>query len=101
LTFEAPDLIRFPALALARRALLVGGAAPNVLNAANEVAVGEFFAGRIGFSGIAALVEATLGAAEMRGLMADPPGIEAALAVDHIGRSLARDLLPEIAAKAS
>ena len=63
LTFEAPDLARFPALALARRALETGGAAPTVLNAANEVAVGEFLAGRIGFSAIPALVEATLDAA--------------------------------------
>ena len=101
LTFEAPDLARFPALALARRALEAGGAAPTVLNAADEVAVGEFIAGRIGFPGIVALVEATLEAAEARGLMAEPAGIDAAIAVDHIARSLARDLLPEIAAKAS
>ena len=101
LTFEAPDVIRFPALALARRALQTGGAAPTVLNAADEVAVGEFIAGRIGFTGIAALVEAALEAAHSRGLMAEPAAIEAALAVDHIARSLARDLLPEIAAKAS
>ncbi len=51
LTFEAPDLVRFPALALARRALQTGGAAPTVFNAANEVAVGEFLARRIGFPG--------------------------------------------------
>jgi 1-deoxy-D-xylulose-5-phosphate reductoisomerase len=60
LTFEEPDLERFPALALARRALETGGAAPTVLNAADEVAVGEFIAGRIGFPAIVALVEATL-----------------------------------------
>ena len=101
LTFEAPDVARFPALALARRALRAGGAAPTVLNAADEVAVGEFIACRIGFTGITALVEATLEAAQSRGLMAEPAAIEAALAVDHIARSLARDLLPEIAAKAS
>ena len=51
LTFEEPDLDRFPALALARRALGAGGAAPTVLNAANEVAVAEFLAGRLGFAG--------------------------------------------------
>jgi len=101
LTFEAPDAERFPALGLARRALQAGGAAPTVLNAADEVAVGEFIAGRIGFTGIADLVEATLEAAEKRGLTAEPAAIEAALGVDHIARSLARDLLPEIAAKAS
>lgn len=101
LTFENPDLDRFPALALARRAMETGGAAPTVLNAADEVAVGEFIGGRIGFTAIAALVEATLDAAAKRGLLAEPAGIDAAMAVDHIARSLARDLLPEIAAKAS
>ena len=44
--------------------LEAGGAAPTVLNAADEVAVGEFIAGRIGFTGITALVEATLEAAQ-------------------------------------
>ncbi len=68
---------------------------------ADEVAVGEFIAGRIAFPAIAALVEATLDAAAGRGLLAEPTGIDAALAVDHIARSLARDLLPEIAVKAS
>jgi 1-deoxy-D-xylulose-5-phosphate reductoisomerase len=101
LTFEAADLDRFPALALARQAMVTGGAAPTVLNAADEIAVPEFIAGRLGFAGIPALVEATLAAAEARGLLAEPADIEAALAVDHIARSLARDLLPEIAVKAS
>jgi 1-deoxy-D-xylulose-5-phosphate reductoisomerase len=101
LTFEAPDPVRFPALALARRVMQMGGAAPTVLNAADEVAVGEFIAGCIGFPAIVALVEATLDAALGRGLLAEPAGIEAAIAVDHIARSIARDLLPEIAVKAS
>ena len=100
LTFEEPDLARFPALALARKALEAGGAAPTVLNAADEVAVGEFIAGRLGFAGIAILVEATLEAAARRGLLGEPPSVEAAIAVDHNARHLARDLLPEIAAKA-
>jgi 1-deoxy-D-xylulose-5-phosphate reductoisomerase len=101
LTFEAPDLARFPALGLARRALETGGAAPTVLNAADEVAVGEFIAGRIGFPAIAALVEATLDKAAGQGLLAEPAGIDAALAVDHIARSIALALLPEIAVKSS
>jgi 1-deoxy-D-xylulose-5-phosphate reductoisomerase len=101
LTFEAPDLERFPALAVARGALETGGAAPTVLNAADEVAVSEFIAGKIAFPAITALVEATLDAAAKRGLLAEPAGIDAALAVDHIARNLARDLLPEIAVKAS
>ncbi len=101
LTFEAPDLVRFPALGLAMHAMRLGGAAPTVLNAANEVAVAEFIAGRLGFTAIARLVEMTLDAASGRGLMAEPTGIDAALGVDHVVRSMARDLLPEIAAKAS
>jgi 1-deoxy-D-xylulose-5-phosphate reductoisomerase len=99
LTFEAPDPERFPALELGRRALETGGAAPTILNAANEVAVAAFIAGRIGFGGIADLVEATLDAAERRNATAEPQDIDEALAVDHMARSLAHDLLPEIAAK--
>jgi 1-deoxy-D-xylulose-5-phosphate reductoisomerase len=101
LTFEAPDLVRFPALALAKQALAAGGRGATVLNAANEVAVAEFLNRRLGFAGIAMLVEATLLAAEKRNLARIPASIEDALSIDHISRSLAADLLPEIAAKAS
>jgi 1-deoxy-D-xylulose-5-phosphate reductoisomerase len=101
LSFEEPDLVRFPALAIARRALAAGGAAPTVLNAANEVAVREFVGRRLGFCGIAALVEATLDAMERRGDTAEPQSVDEALAVDHNARRLAGDLLPEIAAMAS
>ena len=61
LTFEMPDPTRFPALGLARRALQTGGAAPTILNAANEVAVHGFLSGRLGFLDIAGVVESTLG----------------------------------------
>ncbi|MCC6889981.1 MAG: 1-deoxy-D-xylulose-5-phosphate reductoisomerase [Hyphomicrobiales bacterium] len=101
LSFERPDLARFPALALARRALEAGGGAPTVLNAANEVAVGEFLAKRIGFTGISALVEAALSAAAARGLTREPQSVDDALGIDHDSRLLTRELLPEIAAKAS
>jgi 1-deoxy-D-xylulose-5-phosphate reductoisomerase len=60
LTFEAPDETRFPALRLAREALRLGGAAPTILNAANEVAVSGFLAGEIGFLDIVRSVEDTL-----------------------------------------
>jgi 1-deoxy-D-xylulose-5-phosphate reductoisomerase len=60
LTFEAPDPVRFPALRLAREALAAGGAAPTILNAANEAAVAAFLAGRIGFLEIAHTVSGTL-----------------------------------------
>jgi 1-deoxy-D-xylulose-5-phosphate reductoisomerase len=101
LTFEAPDPERFPALALGRRALETGGAAPTILNAANEVAVAAFLNRKIGFGSIAALVEATLDAAERRNAIAEPQDIDEALAVDHMARSLAQELLPQIAAKSS
>jgi len=60
LDFEAPDLQRFPCLALAYQALRAGGTAPAVLNAANEVAVAAFLDGRLPFLAIADLIEATL-----------------------------------------
>jgi 1-deoxy-D-xylulose-5-phosphate reductoisomerase len=56
LDFEAPDPVRFPALALARTALEAGGARPAILNAANEIAVASFLQRRIGFLDIAAIV---------------------------------------------
>ena len=100
LSFEAPDPGRFPALRIARAALAAGGAAPTLLNAANEVAVEAFLAGRIGFPGIPALVETVMAQAESDGLR-EPASVEEALAVDHIGRDRARALLPQFAAKAS
>ena len=101
LTFEAPDAVRFPALALARQALAAGGAAPTVLNAANEIAVAQFVGGRLGFTGIPALVEATLNAATRGIVMAEPQSVDQAIAIDHNARKLAISLLPEIAAMAS
>ena len=62
LTFFEPDADRFPSLTLARRALDAGGAAPVVLNAANEVAVAAFLDRRIGFVEIPQLIERALDA---------------------------------------
>jgi len=56
LSFEQPDLVRFPCLGLAFQAIRSGASAPVTLNAANEVAVDAFLAGRIGFESIAHLV---------------------------------------------
>jgi len=56
LSFEQPDLARFPCLGLAFQAMRSGASAPVTLNAANEVAVDAFLDGRIGFDGIARLV---------------------------------------------
>ena len=60
LTFERPDMARFPCLGLAFSALRAGGDAPAVLNAANEVAVAAFLAGKIRFTDISILVDAAL-----------------------------------------
>lgn len=60
LNFEPPDEARFPALRLAREALVDGGTAPLILNSSNEIAVEAYLQGRIGFLGIAEVVEETL-----------------------------------------
>jgi 1-deoxy-D-xylulose-5-phosphate reductoisomerase len=86
LTFLRPDPARFPALMLAREALRVGGAATNILNAANEVAVESFLAGRIGFLDIARTVEHVLGV-----MRSSPIGdIEDVLHTDAAAREAAR-----------
>ena len=74
LSFERPDEDRFPALGLARQAMQQGGMAPAVLNAANEVAVEAFLAGRIGFLQIAQLVAETLEMADGRGMLGEADG---------------------------
>jgi 1-deoxy-D-xylulose-5-phosphate reductoisomerase len=85
LTFEAPDPVRFPALRIAREALKAGGTAPAILNAANEVAVAAFLAGRIGFMDIAALSESVLEALPQR----DLGSIDDVIAADAEARRLA------------
>ena len=82
LDFEAPDLDRFPALRLAREALEAGGAAPTVLNAANEVAVASFLAGEIGFADIAALVQEALNGTDYD----EPRSIIDVLEIDRVTR---------------
>ncbi len=89
LSFEAPDIARFPALRLAREALDAGGAKPAILNAANEVAVAAFLEGRIGFLDIAALVERVLD----RFSPPAPASIADVLDVDREARDLAREAL--------
>jgi 1-deoxy-D-xylulose-5-phosphate reductoisomerase len=85
LTFERPDPTRFPALGLARRSLQTGGAAPTILNAANEVAVHAFLAGRLGFLEIVGVVEHVLA----RMPVAAAQTMEDVLAIDGEARSRA------------
>ena len=91
LDFEAPDAGRFPALRLAREVLEEGGAAPAVLNAANEVAVAAFLDGRIGFNDIARLVEAALG----EGRPSAPRTIDEVIAIDGDARRSVRESIQE------
>lgn len=94
LTFEAPDVERFPALRLARQALEEGGAAPIVLNAANEEAVAAFLDGRIAFLDICQTVEEALHRTDA----AQPRSIADVIDIDRAARALARDLMSELAA---
>jgi len=82
LEFAAPDLKRFPALRLAREALETGGAAPIVLNAANEIAVASFLAGQIRFPDIARLVGEALSDAKFD----IPHSIGDVLEIDRVTR---------------
>ena len=94
LSFEAPDRDRFPALGVAIDALNRGGAAPAVLNAANEVAVKAFLDKKIGFLEIALSVAACLEMAEGRGLLRDLATLDDVLAVDREARAMAQNVLP-------
>ena len=90
LTFEAPDEQRFPATRLARHAAEIGGAAPAVLNAANEVAVAAFLGGHLAFTDIAVTVERILST----GNQPPPPrSLEEVLAVDAATRARTREML--------
>lgn len=89
LTFHAPDEQRFPATRLCREAIQAGGAAPAVLNAANEVAVAAFLAGQIAFTKIPVMVEQALS----RYAPPPPSSLEDVLNVDSEARRCAGELL--------
>lgn len=87
LNFEKPDPDRFPCLGLAREALTEGGTATTILNAANEVAVGEFLGSGIRFTEIAEVVKRTLD-----GVSVQPAGtLEQILDADQRARDHARE----------
>ncbi|MDC0886499.1 1-deoxy-D-xylulose-5-phosphate reductoisomerase [Altererythrobacter sp.] len=90
LTFFPADEVRFPATRLAREAAQHGGAAPAVLNAANEIAVAAFLAGKIPFTRIALSVEETL---NEKALPAAPTSLDEVLALDAETRDRASALL--------
>ncbi len=92
LSFEKPDEARFPCLSLAKAALVSGGAMPTILNAANEIAVEAYMAGRIGFYDVSETVEAVCSTFLRRSLGA-PATVEDALAIDDEARQAARRLI--------
>jgi 1-deoxy-D-xylulose-5-phosphate reductoisomerase len=99
LTFEEPDLERFPALELARDALKAGGGAPAAMSAANETAVQAFLDRRIGFLDIAGAVAETLDRMSAAGdLIAGASGdlLESAMITDRCARRVAADVLAQL-----
>jgi 1-deoxy-D-xylulose-5-phosphate reductoisomerase len=93
LTFEQPDIARFPALRLARAAISEGGAKPAIMNAANEVAVAAFLNGQIGFLDIAALVEDALCGYAPNNL---PTCIDDLFSIDAAARVYAQALIQKV-----
>ncbi|MEY2955353.1 MAG: hypothetical protein RL123_81 [Pseudomonadota bacterium] len=98
LTFEAPDPVRFPALRLAREVMAARGMAGAVFNAAKEIALDHFLEGRVGFTAMAAIVEATLArmAAEP-GFTSAPDRLEIVLDFDHLARMRAAEAARSLA----
>ena len=92
LTFRAPDMARYPALRLAREVMAVRGLAGAAFNAAKEVALDGFLAGRIGFMDMARVVETALDRLSAGdGLGKDAMGLEDVLAMDHLARTRAAE----------
>ncbi len=92
MTFDEPDLARFPSLGLALEAMAAGGAACAILNAANEVAVAAFLDGRLRFGEMADVVAITCDVVAKHRHDA-PSSVDEALEIDHITRSAAQDVL--------
>lgn len=88
LSFEAPDPVRFPALRLAREALDIGGSAPTVLNASNEIAVNAFLKDGLGFLDIAKVVEETMSRMPRQNLTS----LDDVYTVDEEARRIATEL---------
>ncbi len=97
LTFEPVDTVAFPCLRLAREAAAAGGTAPCVLNAANEVAVHAFLAGRIAFTAIAGVISASLEELGSQPVRA----FETLFEVDRQARELARAEIIGLAERAA
>jgi 1-deoxy-D-xylulose-5-phosphate reductoisomerase len=97
LTFESPDLDRFPSISIAREALRLGGGAPTAMNAANEVAVAAFLDRKIGFLDIAAAVAGTLERMNsLDGLsIAEDDAVDNAMMIDASARRIAAEVVAQ------
>lgn len=91
LSFAAPDLQRFPCLRLAQEAMAAGGTHPAILNAANEVAVEAFLAGKLDFLGIPRVIEQVLREIPV----SDAEELATILAADQAARRCARALVAQ------
>lgn len=90
--FHKPDLLRFPCLNAAYRALLAGGTAPTILNGANETAVEAFLARKLTFTGIPAVIERVLDS-----LPSSPAdNLDSIIDADRSSRNLAMEIIREI-----
>ena len=89
LTFSEPDLLKFPCLTLARECATVGGCAPTVMNAANEIAVESFLSGKLNFLGIEQTVREVLNKTSIK----DTDSIDEILEIDQFARVLAKEVI--------
>ena len=97
LEFERLDALRFPCVALAREAIRQGGTAPAALNAANEIAVEAFLAGRLPFTGIPDIIEKVLGEVDVEALVS----LDQVYAADIESRALASRFIARLAPRTS
>lgn len=97
LTFESPDLDRFPSIGIAREALRLGGGAPTAMNAANEVAVAAFLDRKIGFLDIAGAVAGTLERMNSLGSLAvaQSDAVDNAMMIDASARRIAAEVVAQ------
>lgn len=93
LDFEPPDLDKFPILQTAFEVARIGGTAPAIFNAANEIAVDGFLRQSVKFVEIADIIQSTLDAVSMIG----KPDLDDILAADRLSRQLAREKMEKIA----
>lgn len=96
LSFESVDNTRFPAIQMSLDALEMGQGAPTIMNAANEIAVAAFLAGKIRFPDITAVVLQTLDSAGSNGVFTVLDDLEAVVSIDAYARAEARRLVQEL-----